>query len=87
MILSAESSMERTPLNHEEHDWKQSSVNYQIIEVGEHKFSYWKNFMKRSRTCQISHRVKTIVYYCDIHGHTKSVTFLDKVIHSEKHHE
>jgi hypothetical protein len=78
-------SMERTPTTNEEHNWKQSSIDYHTIEVGEHEFSYWKNFMKHSRTCHISHRVKTVVYYCDIHGHTKSETILDEIIHSVKH--
>ncbi len=85
MVLAAESPMERTPHNHEGHNWKQSSVDYHVIEAGEHEFSYWKNFMKHSRTCHISHRIKTVVYYCDIHGHTKSETTLDEINHSVKH--
>jgi hypothetical protein len=85
IVLAEEKPMERIPHNHEEHNWKQSSVDYHTIEVGEHEFSYWKNFMKHSRTCHISHRIKTVVYYCDIHGHTKSETILDEIIHSVKH--
>ncbi|WP_157037597.1 hypothetical protein [Ornithinibacillus californiensis] len=85
-VTSAEQkSMERIPTSTEEHNWKQSSVNYETLEVGEHKYNYWKNFMKHTRTCHISHRMKTVVYYCDIHNHTKSETILDEVIHSERH--
>ncbi|WP_412976995.1 hypothetical protein [Ornithinibacillus sp. 179-J 7C1 HS] len=78
---------ERTPTTNEEHNWKQSSVHYDVILVGEHEYTYWKNFMKHKRTCTISHRIKTVVYYCDIHNHTKVVTTLDEVIHSEKHRD
>ncbi|MBC5637738.1 hypothetical protein H8S33_13055 [Ornithinibacillus sp. BX22] len=78
---------ERIPTTTEEHNWQQSSVHYDTILVGEHEYTYWKNFMKRKRTCTISHRIKTVVYYCDIHNHTKVETFLDEVIHSEKHRD
>ncbi|GGA65784.1 hypothetical protein [Ornithinibacillus halotolerans] len=69
----------------EEHNWIQSSVDYTLIDAGEHEYNFWKNFMKYTRTCLIQHRIKTIVYYCDKHNHTKSETTLEEVIHSEKH--
>lgn len=77
--------LERVPTSIEKHNWKQSSIHYDMIEAGEHEYTYWKNFMRKSRTCQISHRIKTIVYYCDEHNHTKVETILDEVIHSHKH--
>ncbi|WP_047981799.1 hypothetical protein [Ornithinibacillus contaminans] len=77
--------MERIPTSLEEHNWQKSSVDYNVIEVGTHDYTYWKNFMKRTRTCHISHRIKTVVYYCDIHNHTKSETSLEEIIHSERH--
>ncbi|MUK90197.1 hypothetical protein GMD78_17635 [Ornithinibacillus sp. L9] len=69
------------------HNWKEYSTDYEIIEVGTHEYTYWKNFIRHKRTCHISHRIKTVVYYCDIHDHTKSETFLEEIIHSEKHRD
>ncbi|WP_010094352.1 hypothetical protein [Ornithinibacillus scapharcae] len=79
--------LERVPTTIEKHNWKQSSVHYDVVEVGEHEYTYWKNFIRQSRTCQISHRIKTIVYYCEEHNHTKVETVVDEVIHSNKHGE
>lgn len=88
MPISAEVEvLERTPRNIEQHNWKQSSVDYSVIDAGTHEYNYWKNFMKKTRTCQIYHRIKTVVYYCDIHNHTKSETTLEKIIHSERHRD
>lgn len=77
--------LERVPTTIQKHNWKQSSVHYEVVEAGEHEYTYWKNFIRQSRTCQISHRIKTIVYYCEEHNHTKIETVLDKIIHSNKH--
>ncbi|MFD2044815.1 hypothetical protein ACFSTA_14120 [Ornithinibacillus salinisoli] len=70
-----------------QHNWKIYSTDYEEIEVGSHEYTYWKNFIRHKRTCQISHRIKTVVYYCDEHDHTKSETFLEEIIHSEKHRD
>jgi hypothetical protein len=86
-VFAQVENFERIPTSLEEHNWQEYSVDYDIIEVGSHEYNYWKNFMKRTRTCHISHRIKTVVYYCDIHDHTKSETILDKIIHSEKHRD
>lgn len=68
-----------------EHNWEISSTNYEIIHVDTHEYTYWKNFLRETRTCDVFHKIKTVVYYCDIHGHTKSESHLVEVIHSEKH--
>ncbi|WP_157087658.1 hypothetical protein [Oceanobacillus damuensis] len=68
-----------------EHNWVEYSTDIKEMEVDTHDITYWKNLMRYTRTCTISHVIRTVVYYCDIHDHTKSETFLDDVIHSEKH--
>lgn len=68
-----------------EHNWKEYSTDYEEIEVGTHEYTYWKNFIRHKRTCTITHRIKTVVYYCEDHDHTKSETFLEEVIHSGNH--
>lgn len=67
------------------HDWRISSTASDIIDMGTHTYSYWKNLMQHNRTCEISHQMKTKVYYCSIHNHTKSKTVLEEIIHSESH--
>ncbi|CDQ38836.1 hypothetical protein BN990_01111 [Virgibacillus salexigens] len=67
------------------HNWQEYSRDTNIIDTGTHEFTYWKNFMKHKRTCQISQKVETIVYYCDVHDHTKSETKYLETIHSHKH--
>ncbi|WP_373893514.1 hypothetical protein ACUL41_04980 [Virgibacillus natechei] len=68
-----------------EHNWQESSTDYNTIPTGSHEYTYWKNFIRETRTCEISQRVKTVVYYCDIHDHTKSETHVEETIHSGKH--
>ncbi|MFC2949649.1 hypothetical protein [Virgibacillus sediminis] len=67
------------------HEWVESSTTEDIIHADSHEYTYWKNFLRVTRTCEISHRVTTTVYYCDAHNHTKSETNLDEIIHSGKH--
>ncbi|SHG35796.1 hypothetical protein [Ornithinibacillus halophilus] len=67
------------------HNWQVYSTDYEEIDVGTHEYTYWKNFIRQKRTCQISHRIKTTVYYCDAHDHTRSETHLEEIIHSERH--
>jgi hypothetical protein len=67
------------------HNWVEYSTSYDTIEVGSHEYSYWKNFIRHTRTCHISHVIKTVVYYCDEHDHTKTETELTETIHSGNH--
>ncbi|MFD1848727.1 hypothetical protein [Oceanobacillus bengalensis] len=73
------------PIPQVKHNWVEYSTGFDEIEAGTHEYTYWKNFIKRTRTCLITHKIKTVVYYCDLHDHTKSETFLDEVIHSHQH--
>lgn len=68
-----------------EHNWKEYSTDTEILHIESHDIPYWKNFMRYTRTCDISHEVKTVVYYCDLHDHTKSETYLEDITHSENH--
>lgn len=81
----AEIMEQDTTTGETEHNWIESSVNYETIYVDTHEYTYWKNFLREKRSCDIFHKIKTVVYYCDIHGHTKSESHLVEVIHSEKH--
>ncbi|SHH00966.1 hypothetical protein SAMN05421807_10360 [Virgibacillus chiguensis] len=67
------------------HEWKQKSSDINYIHTGSHEFTYWKNFMRHKRTCHISQKIKTTVYYCDLHNHTKSKTVHVETVHSEQH--
>ena len=69
----------------QQHNWKVYHTDHSVIEAGTHDFTYWKNFMRKTRTCHITHEMKTVVYYCDLHDHTKSETSLIKVNHSLGH--
>ncbi|WP_010647882.1 hypothetical protein [Oceanobacillus massiliensis] len=68
-----------------QHNWKVYHIDHSVIEAGSHDFTYWKNFMRKTRTCHVTHEMKTIVYYCDLHDHTKSETSLVKANHSTGH--
>ena len=70
-----------------DHNWVEYSVDYNEVDGGTHEYTYWKNFIKRTRTCHKTHVIQTVVYYCDVHDHTKSETFLDDTIHSHQHGE
>ncbi len=68
-----------------QHNWKKYGTDINVFQTDTHEVTYWKNFMRYSRTCNISHEVKTIVYYCGLHDHTKSETFLEEITHSVNH--
>ncbi|MFD1037494.1 hypothetical protein ACFQ3N_03520 [Virgibacillus byunsanensis] len=68
-----------------QHNWLEFSTGYETIETDSHEYTYWKNFMRHTRTCDISHKIKTVVYYCDLHNHTNSKSFLEETIHSFRH--
>ncbi|MGJ9457746.1 hypothetical protein [Oceanobacillus sp. CF4.6] len=68
-----------------QHDWKEYGTDINVFQTDSHDVTYWKNFMRYSRTCNISHKVKTVVYYCELHDHTKSETFLEDITHSVNH--
>ncbi|GAB3794364.1 hypothetical protein [Virgibacillus kimchii] len=67
------------------HNWEEYSTSHETIEVGTHEYSYWKNLIRHTRTCHISHVIKTVVYYCDEHDHTKIETEVVETIHSGNH--
>lgn len=83
--VSAKNSGNETEAKDEAHNWVEYSTEYHEIPVGPHEFTYWKNLMKFKRTCEISHRIKTVIYYCDTHDHTTSEVHLEEIIHSENH--
>ncbi|SFE21264.1 hypothetical protein SAMN05216238_11033 [Lentibacillus persicus] len=78
---------EAEPIEEEpkQHNWEVYSTHYETVEAGTHTFTYWKNFIEKRRTCQISHKVKTVVYYCSRHDHTDSKITFEETLHSEKH--
>ncbi|MFD1362068.1 hypothetical protein [Lentibacillus salinarum] len=69
----------------EQHNWGEYSTHYETIDARSHEYTYWKNFIERTRTCDISHKIKSVVYYCDVHDHTDTEIFLEEIIHSEEH--
>ncbi len=79
--------LEKTSSSHAAtlHKWEKVSTDVNMIHTGSHEFTYWKNFMRHTRTCDISQKVKTIVYYCDLHNHTKSESIHIETVHSERH--
>ena len=84
-ITGAASNSMETETAGSTHNWIEYSTGYETIEVGSHEYSYWKNFIRHTRTCHISHVIKTVVYYCDEHDHTKTETELVETIHSGNH--
>ncbi|GAA0419367.1 MAG: hypothetical protein ACQEWU_10915 [Bacillota bacterium] len=70
---------------HTEHNWQEYHTETSFIKTGTHEYKYWKNFMRHKRTCEIYQKLKTIVYYCDVHDHAKSETIHEGTVHSEKH--
>jgi len=83
--VTAETSENESGEVDEVHNWVESSTDYQEIPVKSHEFTYWKNLLKQTRTCDISHRIKTVVYYCDTHDHITTEVHLEEIIHSEDH--
>ena len=69
----------------EQHNWQEYSTHYETVEAGSHEYTYWKNFIERTRTCNISYKLKSVVYYCDVHDHTDSEIHLEETIHSHDH--
>jgi len=85
MISDATAAELEGERNESKHNWIEYSTSYETIEVGTHEYSYWKNLIRHTRTCHVSHVIKTIVYYCDEHDHTKVETELADTIHSGDH--
>ena len=69
----------------EKHNWRKTSSEVRVVEGDSHEYTVRHNFVKRKRTCDITHKIKTDVWYCDIHDHTKSKISLEETIHSRKH--
>ncbi|RYG73688.1 hypothetical protein EU245_05120 [Lentibacillus lipolyticus] len=67
------------------HNWVEYSTHAETVDAGSHEYTYWKNFIQRTRTCTISHKLKSVVYYCNVHDHTDAEIFHEKTMHSEKH--
>lgn len=74
-----------TPVEEKEHNWQVQDTYTEKVDGGEHEFTYWKNFMRHTRTCQIIHHIKVVVYYCDVHDETKTESTLIKTEHSGRH--
>jgi hypothetical protein len=68
-----------------EHNWQVQDTYEEQVDGGTHEFTYWKNFMRYTRTCQVIHHIKVVVYYCDVHDETKTESTLIKTEHSERH--
>ncbi|WP_053219894.1 hypothetical protein [Virgibacillus senegalensis] len=68
-----------------EHNWERMDTEYETIPIDTHTYTVWRNFIRKTRECEISHRVKTDVWYCDLHHHTRSASTIEEVIHSERH--
>ncbi len=67
------------------HQWVKMGTEFAVIPVDTHEFTIWHNFVKKKRNCEITHKVKTVVWYCELHHHTKSETLLEETIHSKQH--
>ncbi len=69
----------------QQHNWEESGTNHEVIQTETHNYYYWKNFIRQTGTCEISLKLKTVVYYCDLHNHTKTKSNIEERLHSEKH--
>ncbi|MFC4557707.1 hypothetical protein ACFO3D_05720 [Virgibacillus kekensis] len=78
-------AMETEATTANRHNWEQMSTDFEIIPTDSHEFTYWKNFIRHTRTCEVSLKIKTTVYYCDLHNHTRTSTELDGTVHSYNH--
>ncbi len=67
------------------HQWKKTSSEFEMIHADTHEYTVWHNFIKKTRKCDITHRMKTDVWYCDLHKHTRSEVSLEETIHSNRH--
>ncbi|WP_222599291.1 hypothetical protein [Aquibacillus kalidii] len=68
-----------------EHNWKRMSSEFKLVHTDTHDYTVWHNFIKKTRKCDISHRMKTEVWYCDLHNHAKSEVSFEETIHSHQH--
>ncbi|MFD2629898.1 hypothetical protein [Oceanobacillus kapialis] len=68
-----------------EPNWQVQDTYIEKVDGGEHEFTYWKNFMRHTRTCQVTHHIKVVVYYDDVHDQTKTESTLIKTEHSARH--
>lgn len=84
-MSSIYAATDKSEMDH--HNWVEYSVDYHEVDAGTHEYSYWKNFMKRERTCQITHVIKTDTFYCNKHDHIKVETTLENIMHSHQHSE
>ncbi|WP_074597583.1 hypothetical protein [Sediminibacillus halophilus] len=78
-------SPEKVEESTEEHNWERMDTEYEVVPVDTHTYTVWRNFIRHTRKCDISHRIKTDVWYCDLHHHTRSSSTIEEIIHSEKH--
>ncbi|SDJ76695.1 hypothetical protein [Sediminibacillus albus] len=67
------------------HKWEKMKPQYDTVKVDTHTYTLWRNFLKKTRNCDISHKLRTDIWYCEIHNHTKVETSIEEIIHSEKH--
>ncbi|MDL4842208.1 hypothetical protein [Aquibacillus rhizosphaerae] len=67
------------------HNWAKTSSELKMVHDDSHQYDVWHNFIKKSVTCDITHKIKTEIWYCDLHNHTKSEVSLEETIHSHKH--
>ncbi|WP_051382045.1 MULTISPECIES: hypothetical protein [Sediminibacillus] len=83
--FSVFASPEKVEESSVEHNWERMDTEYEIVPVDTHTYTVWRNFIRKTRKCDISHRIKTDVWYCDLHHHTRSSSSIDEIIHSEEH--
>ncbi|MDC3416582.1 hypothetical protein [Aquibacillus salsiterrae] len=67
------------------HTWKKTSSDFEMIHAKTHEYTVWHNFIKKTRKCDVTYKIRTDVWFCDLHDHTKSAVSLEETIHSEKH--
>ncbi|TMN21503.1 hypothetical protein FH966_00960 [Lentibacillus cibarius] len=67
------------------HNWQEYSTHVETVDVGTHEYTFWRNFIEHTGTCNISYKLKSVVYYCDVHDHTDAKIFHEETIHSEEH--
>ncbi|MDC3414335.1 hypothetical protein NC797_14985 [Aquibacillus sp. 3ASR75-11] len=67
------------------HNWEVSNVDYTKKNVRTHDYKIFDNFIRKTRQCDVDQKIKTVVWYCDLHGETKSATYLLEREHSEQH--
>ncbi|MRH41812.1 hypothetical protein GH741_03890 [Aquibacillus halophilus] len=79
-VYEKERQLNKTP-----HNWKKTSSQFEMVHADTHEYTVWHNFIKKTRKCDITHRMKTDVWYCEFHNHTKSETSLEETIHSNRH--